>query len=56
MDTHLRAFQWIPTWQGFDDLQKKTLHPSALGESSLRIWRAKHRQADSFINPYAAGG
>ena len=33
-----RAFQWVPTWQGFDGF-KKSLHPCALDESSLSIGR-----------------
>ena len=35
-----RAVQWIPTWQGLDGFQR-SLHPSALGESSLSIGRVK---------------
>ena len=33
-----RAFQWIPTWKGFDDFQEN-LHSYALDESSLSIGR-----------------
>ena len=34
----VRAFQWIPTWQGLDGFQK-SLHSCALDESSLSIER-----------------
>ena len=41
MGTHLRVLrtiQWIPTWEGLDDIQI-SLHPCALGKSSLSIGR-----------------
>ena len=34
----VRAFQWIPTWQGLDGFQKY-LHPSTLGKNSRSIGR-----------------
>ena len=35
-----RAIHWIPIWQGLDVFQK-SLHPCALDEGSLSIWRVK---------------
>ena len=37
----IQSFQWIPTWQSLDVFQK-CLHPHALNESSLSIWRVKN--------------
>ena len=35
-----RAFQWIPTWQGFNGFQK-AFRPCALDKSNLSIGRVK---------------
>ena len=47
----VRAFQWIPTWQGLDGFQK-SLRPCPLEESSLSIGRVNahwgHKEPDNF--------
>ena len=45
----VRAFRWIPTWQGLDIFQK-SLRPCALGKSSLSIWRVNARSSKQADN------
>ena len=44
----VRAFQWIPTWQGLEGFQE-SLRPCALDKSILSIWRFKGFNVPWFI-------
>ena len=47
----VRAFQWLPTWQGLDGFQK-SLHPCALDESNLSTGKVKGKWGYFFFKHF----